>query len=92
MNIPTMVPGRFYSEELGSAPLALSKQLEMNRRARMQVTTEIELLGDGNRPETRALRGKLKAKLAKLDRRNFFLRQMALPFGVSVSDSSSEKI
>lgn len=85
------VPGRLYSENLGSAPLALSKQLELNRRARIAVITEMELLGDGNRPSTRALRGRLKSKLAKLERRNFFLRQMALPLGVSASDPEDPK-
>lgn len=82
------IPGRLYFDDVRKAPLALSKALEENRRARLAVATELELLGDGKRPETVRLRKRLLARQAQLGRRNFFLRQMCLPLGLPISEQS----
>lgn len=62
-------------------PLELSKQLERNRTEQERVQGELEMLGDGMRAETRALRGRLAQRLSLLKRKEFIWRQRSLDFG-----------
>lgn len=90
-DVPMKVLKTALGEKPSEAPLRLSKALSALRLQMVSVMENLELLGDGRRPETRRLRGRLILKLNMLKKRDFLLRQMCLKLELPVSDSPLTK-